>query len=280
MSRLLAMMTNDDSLSAVALEQVRATLSTWAPEPGEGLGLGWLHEQRTLLRKYPATSAPEVELTSALQGLSSRAVMACVGQGSEGSGHDPERIGPFRDPLWLYAQRGQALEPWALMAQAAQLPDFLRRQGASDPEPAQLTMLSLLHSLHAHDVYHQPPHVSATHSERRAQAAARMMRRLQEQAGGQPAAWAFVAMTGRMWMAGQTDACLFWRAWRGLEEPAPAPLYAGQRVRATHHAHFKALMVVAADQAPGPQWSALPAGHVMWSHDWEVRSLALDEVSP
>lgn len=278
MSRLIALMTNDDSLTSVALSQVQRQLSelegsaSQPPATQSGLGLGWLQEGRSLLRKYPAQSASEIGWINALASLPTRAALGYVtDQPLNDLG--PAELPPFRYQSWLYTQVGQVLDEPAMEQQLQGLPDFLRRNVRTEAE-AELNMFNLLHSLHAHDVYHHPTHNAA----RRAYACARMISQLEAALEHPLSNFALAAITERYLLAAQTDAQLYWRTWRGVDEPAPAPLYNGQITRQRHHAHFRATLVISSPTPLPAPFTPVPARHVLWmGQDWEPAIVPIDQ---
>lgn len=271
MSKLIALMTNDNSLSSLAIAESKAALSS---DVGAqvGLGLGWLQEGRSLLRKYPAQSASEVELTAALSSLITRAALGFVSyEGLDEPGL--EHLSPFRYQSWLYAQRGpQPLDEAQQLQWRSSLPDFLARNIQSE-SASEDNLFALLNSLHAHDVYHNPTH----QGERRAHATANMIKQLEVLRQAPLDDFAIMAMTDRYLLAAQAAPCLYWRTWRGIEEPAPEPLYAGQHTRPRQHPHFKALLVISSQTPLDGPWQAIPARHVLWmGADFEPGLIAID----
>lgn len=271
MSKLIALMTNDNSLSALAIAEASAALSSDVGAQ-TGLGLGWLQEGRTLLRKYPAQSASEIELTQALSSLITRAALGFVNhEGSDEPGL--EHLSPFRYQSWLYAQRGaQPLDEAQQLQWRERLPDFLERNIQSE-SASEANLFALLNSLHAHDVYHSPTHQSA----RRAAATAKMIQQLEALRQAPLDDFALMAMTDRYVLAAQGHAGLYWRMWHGIEEPAPEPLYAGQHTRPRQHPHFKALLIVSSEIPLEGAWQAVPARHVLWmGADFEPGLIPID----
>ena len=261
MSKLFAIMTNDDSLLPVALEEEASALEAHLDFSG-GLGLGWLHQDRSLLKKYPSTSAQELSIPRALGSLTTRTIVAAADQGGD---HFTQSMSPYRFRQWLYAQHGQLLTEETLDACIAQLPEFLRVNVRQHTD-AEALFFSLLHSLHAHDVYHQPTH----QAHRRAEATSKMFQALTAAHQATPKDLAMICLTRGYMIACHFGADLYYRTWQGIDEAAPEPLYDGQRTRAQHHKHFKATMVLSASRSPGELWRRVPDGQVLWmGKDWQ-----------
>ncbi len=257
MTQLIGFLSNDDQLTGLALAQAAAALAGLG---AQGWGAGWLQEGRALLRKVPGPSAREIGLGYALGELPARALLAQVyGARAEAGPWQPEAVGPWRHQQWLYAQRGAALgeqrEVWS-----RGLPSFLSHDVIEERDDAVMCR-ALLHSLHAHDVYH-----GAGRGAQRAQALARLLARVSAQRGEEALArFGCVALSERFVMATDRRGQLQYRVWRGIEEPAEEALFPGQRVRPTMHPYFKALLLVSAPAPLGEGWTPVAPGTIVWA---------------
>lgn len=257
MSRFAALWSNDDSLNQWALGEEREALC-WAVEGEAGLGLGWVQEGRSLLQRHPRGQSDTIALGGLLTELRARVALGCI---SPGAAHqEMSELAPFRFRGWLYAAAlEQALGEEAREAIVAALPDFLRRnlEGHSD---AELLFHQVLAALYKRDVFN----MATVEGRLVADALADALEALDGLAPGVAATMQAVVVTERL-VAGVTRGQpMALRQWRGVEEPAPAPLFAGHKPRAVAHAHYKGALLVSGAQPAGARWEQIAAGSIFW----------------
>ena len=257
MMRFTALWSNDDSLNRWALAEARAALR-WDVTGEAGLGLGWVQDGRSLLRRHPGGAGEPMELVGQLSEVRSRTVLGCVDSGA--TMQSVAELAPFRFRGWLYAVEPSAPLGDEVKAAIAQgLPDFLRRNidGTSDGEAL---FHHLLAELYRRDVFNMA-HVEgrvvadalATSLEGIARMAPAAVERLQ-----------CVAMAERLMVGASCGGPMAIRQWRGIEEPAPPPLFAGHRPRAITFGHYKATLILSGAQPAGESWAQLEPDHLFW----------------
>lgn len=262
---------NDDSLTSVALSQVRAELGEDSGgEHWNGLGIGWIQEGRVLERKNPRVTGGVLEPLGLLSDLRSREI---IGFATEAIGASSAELPPHRFRKWLYVEEGATEELDALGAQMIEaLPDFLQRNVPGNAATA-ARFFTLLHELFDQDAFHAASH-------RRAFAAAAIASGLEKLArsteGALERGYASMVATERLLVAATLDRPLFYRVWKGIQAPADKPLFAGHRTRPVEHPHYRALLVMSGEKAPGEQWQTLQPGELLWLDDgWEVKTRSI-----
>ena len=271
MVRFAALWSNDDSLTRWALGEAKAAL-TWEVPGDGGLGLGWVQDGRSLLQRHPRGSDARVELAGLLSELRSRTILGCVDGGGP---QEIAELSPFRFRSWLYAAApSAALGADVKAALVEGLPDFLKRniEGKSDGE---VLFHHLLAELYKRDAFNMP----SVDGKLAADALGASLAGIAAVAPAVVAGLRCVAMTERLVVGATRGGPLAIRQWRGVEEPAPTPLFAGHRPKAVAHPHYKAALIVSGPAPTGAEWAQIAPDHLFWvGRDGATALAALTEL--
>jgi hypothetical protein len=257
MNRFVVLWSNDDSLNQWALSEEREALR-WAVEGEAGLGLGWVQEGRSLLQRHPRVQSDTIELGGLLTELRARVALGCILSGAPRQ--EMSELAPFRFRSWLYAAvLEQALGEEVRGLITATLPDFLRRnlEGHSDVE---LLFHQVLAALYKRDVFN----MAMVDGRLVADALADALAALDGLAPDVAASMQAALVTERLVVGVTRGQPMALRQWRGVEEPAPSPLFAGHKPRAVVHAHYKGALLVSGAQPVGARWEQIAAGSIFW----------------
>ena len=235
MSHILGYLSNDDSLTGKAFEEVA---QAWSPKSVAGLGLGWMQESRTLERKDPRGD-DELDVLAALGGLRSRAIVCRVrGEGEEQS--DSDSMHPFRFKSWMGVARTVAPDLEGVReAIEEELPDFIKTNTRGQGLDEVLFHWHLMH-LFAQDAFH----VARDRPEVSARALGASIVALEERLEGPFERFQVVLMTGRVMLAASVGAPMNVRAWRGIEEEPEEPGAPGSRGRVRKRPYFRGALCV------------------------------------
>ncbi|MFU8806333.1 MAG: class II glutamine amidotransferase, partial [Bradymonadaceae bacterium] len=105
MSQLFGYLSSNDMLTQAVMAQVGHELQAVPLQDRSGLGLGWIQDGRSLLRKHPPKRAATADVASLVTDLPARAIVGHVRHASLGAVTSNE-LQPFRFRTWLYAQGG------------------------------------------------------------------------------------------------------------------------------------------------------------------------------
>jgi hypothetical protein len=262
MSHILGYLSNDDSLTGRAFEEVARE---WSPGATNGVGLGWMQESRTLERKEPRGDG-ELDVFGAISALRSRAVVCRV----RGEGEEPTRsetMHPFRFKSWMGVAR--TVQPSLEGVREAiedELPDFIRTNTRGEGLDEVLFHWHLKY-LFAQDAFHtarQKPGAAA-------RALGASVVALEERLEGRFGRFQAVLMTERVLVAVSVGAPMSVRTWRGIEEPPEEPGAPGSRGRPRERPYFRGALCVGGE-VDGEGWERLPERSVAWvDADWGVR---------
>lgn len=267
MSQVFGYLCSDDSLTAEVMKQEGAPLQAILPEDRVGMGIGWLQEGRSLLRKHPKRKAAEVDIRALVGDVPTRALVGHVRHKDLGKA-GTNRLQPYRFRNWVYAQcgGGEGLEE-ASDALRASVPDHVRRniQGASMAELVFHIFYTKVESSLSITPKNDWPRLYAeklgeTMSELEA---------LSRQVGEKMGTLVAVAVSDRCMAASRIGEPLHYRLIEGIEEPKEKPLFAGHRPKRITHDKFRALLV--ANRIDEENWVEIPDRHVLWvDSDWEI----------
>ncbi len=274
MSQVFGYICSDDSLTGVVMGQEGEPLRAIGPDERVGLGVGYLQDGRSLLRKHPKRKAASVDIPSLLGDIPSRSLVGHVRHSEQGSA-GTKQLQPFRFRNWVYAQSGgsQGLED-TYDSLRASVPDHVRRNIKGT------TMAELIFHIFVTNV--GPDLTKTPRSERPelfARKLAQTMVQLQQSNSdngdnGLGSVQA-VAVTDRCIVATRIGGSLHYRLVEGIEEPEEEPLFAGHKPKTIVHDRFRALLV--ANQIDDDRWEEIPDHSVMWvDRDWEIH---VDEIS-
>ncbi len=268
MSQVFGYICSDDSLTAAVMRQIGAPLRAVPPEDRVGLGIGWLQEGRSLLRKHPKRKAASVDVPSLLADVPSRSLVGHVRHRELGR-VGTKQLQPFRYRNWVYAQKGMDGAFEDIQAALTEgIPDHVRRNigGTSLPE-------TVFHIFCTKMEQRLSNTGTGKHGQMYAQTLGETMGELEKLAkeGDEPELGSLlaVAATDRCMVACRVGEPLFYRVVEGIEEASEEPLFAGHKPRTITHDRFRAVLVASA--VDDDQWEELPDRHVMWvDDDWEV----------
>ncbi len=268
MSQVFGYICSDDSLTTEVMNQIGDSLRAIAPEDRVGLGIGWLQEGRSLLRKHPKRKAASVDVPSLVADVPSRTIVGHVRHKELGRVGTKE-LQPFRFRNWVYAQRG-ASEGFDDVYDTlrASVPDHVQRNIEGT------TMAELVFHIFYTKVESE---LSTTPKAKWRRLYARKLgetmlalyelscKNGNEDIGPLQA----VAVTPRSIVASSIGESLHYRLIEGIEEPTEEPLFAGHKPKAVKHDRFRALLV--ANRVTDDEWVECPDRHVMWVDEkWQV----------
>lgn len=260
--KIMGYLSNDDSLTAVAMAMAGQELDLSAEEWG-GLGVSWLQDGRSLERKNPRVTNGVLDVLGVFSDLPSRSILGFM---TEEIGAEARALQPHRFRKWLYTELDCEPESEDLAALVAQMPDFLQRN-VDARYATMVRFFFLLHELFRRDLFHTAAH----RREDVARACGEAMIALGEARGVPVERYQGLVMTERVMVAVALGEPLYFRRWEGIEVPE-APLFAGHQVRSAKHPHFRAVLISSLAQAPGGEhWEEVPADHVLWIDDtWQA----------
>lgn len=268
MSQVFGYLCSDDSLTAEVIRQFGQPLNRLGSEDRAGLGIGWIQDGRSLLRKHPERQAAEVDVPRLVADIPSRALVGHIRHREMG------RVGalqlqPFRFRDWVWAQRGTKEGQEAVyQALRATVPDHVRRniKGTSMAELLFHIFYTKVESELSRTAQNEWPTLFAT---KMAETVRRLERLSKEHGDEELDSLLAVAVTDRYMVASRLGARLYYRVVEGIEEPGEEPLFAGHRPRRIKHDRFRAVLVTNDVDEPG--WEEIPDRHVMWvDAEWNI----------
>ena len=266
MSQVFGYICSDDSLTSQVMAQAGAPLRAIAPEDRAGLGIGWLQDGRSLLRKHPKKRAAAVDIPSLLADVPSRTVVGHVRHRDLGR-VGTKQLQPFRLRNWVYAQHG-GREGFSEHYQDLRdsVPDHIRRniEGA--------TMAELVFHLFYTKVESQ---LSTTPEGNWRRMYARKLGETisdLEQVNSEMGVLHAVAITPRCLVAArQGEEALSYRLIEGIEVAREEPLFAGHKPKKENHDRFRALILANGVDEDEEGWVQVPERHVLWvDKSWGV----------
>lgn len=273
MSQVFGYLCSDDSLTAEVMRQYGQPLSRLAPEERMGLGIGWLQDGRSLLRKHPERQAAAVEIPLLLADIPTRAMVGHIRHRDMGRA-GALQLQPFRFRDWVWAQRGTKEAPEEVyQALMATVPDHVQRniKGTSLAELLFHIFYTKVESELSRTAQNEWPTLFAT---KMAETMRRLERLSKENGDEERSSLLAVAVTDRYMVASRLGAPLHYRVVEGIEEPGEEPLFAGHRPRTIKHDRFRAVLV--ANHVDEPGWEEIPERHVMWvDAEWNIGFIAI-----
>ncbi len=281
MSHVFGYLCSDDSLTHVVMTEFKGQLTPIPAEDRASLGIGWLQQGRTLVRKHPARPDSTADLIDLLADIPTRAMVAHIQHARSGNLQAAD-LQPFRYRNWVYAQHGgPAGDPTRTQqfidALTSEMPDHLRRnlQGQTSPDVFFHTLLTKLTENDAFTAILPP----AQH----ARVLAKTIHSLQQHAlaaGLDPLdSLLNVVVTERQLVATRVGPPLYYRIFEGIQEPGEKPLFAGHRTRPLEHPQFRAV-IVANHITANDDWTEIPDQHVMWVEPgWQVKTAPIQELA-
>ena len=269
MSQVFGYICSDDSLTSVVMNQVGSPLRAIKAQDRVGLGIGWLQEGRSLLRKHPKRKAASVDVPSLVADLPARSLVGHVRHKEQGR-VGTKQLQPFRFRNWVYTQRG-ATEGFEAVYETlrAAVPDHVGRniEGTTLAELVFHVFYTKVESQLSTTPKAKWPHLYAQKmSETMVQ-----LEKLSHDCGNDGmGSLQALAVTDRCIVASCIEEPLHYRLVEGIDEPKEAPLFAGHKPKKIKHDRFRALLV--ANRVTDEEWIKIPDRHVMWvDEDWEVQ---------
>lgn len=274
MSQVFGYICSDDSLTAEVMSQVGQPLRAIAPEERIGLGIGWLQEGRSLLRKHPKRKAASVDIPSLLADVPTRSLVGHVRHRDQGRA-GTKQLQPFRFRNWVYAQAGVEGSSQELHETLkTSIPDHVRRNIAGSTL-AELLFHTFYTKVESRLSKTSTAEWSRLYARKLGQTAIQLESLEREQGRDEEISLLSVAATDRCLVACRMGQPLSYLLVEGIEEASEAPLFAGHKPRTINHDRFRALMVANKVDAEG--WQEIPDRHVLWvDDDWEVNLEAMD----
>jgi glutamine amidotransferase len=221
-----------------------------------------------------------VTLSSLLSDIPSQAIIGHERDSSE-QAVDTLDLQPFSYRTWVYAQAGGVDALDAVTDELKNdIPDHIRRniEGETVEELCFHRFLTVLSD-------RGDLELTKKDASRGAEALARSVRaiesRLEDVAASDGCLGAdVVTVSDRLLLAARTQGPMYYRVWRGIEEPVEEPLFAGHRPKPDQHPHFKAVIVTnEMNGNPGDAWHLLERQQVLWvDDDWNVQVADIDEL--
>jgi predicted glutamine amidotransferase len=270
MSQIFGYLCSNQSLTAAVMEQVGGPLQAASDRERTALGIGWLQDGRSLLRKHPRKRAATIDIPDLLSDVPTRALVGHVRHRDEGK---PRSVQPFRFRNWVYAQRGELpLVEEDHRELRGSIPDHVARniQGASVAEVLFHQFFAEVESRYSITPEHE---LTTLYVETLQDIVARVEWRLKT-AHDQPRSLQLIAVTERFLAAINIGESLSYRFLEGIEVDSEKPLFAGHRPKKVHHDKFRALLISSGVEEP--EWETLPDRSVLWvGADWSPRIASL-----
>lgn len=250
MSHIIGYRCSDPTVSSHLLMALDDEMSLHPPGPSGGVGLGWLQDERSLLRNHPKPPAGLPSLLTMISDLPARTVVGHV----RAQGLSPlaaANLAPFRFKKWLWVSPTSDELPPEI---TSEIPDHISQNihGNSQAEWAFHVTLSELNRL---ELLENPERdVKAVVS-----AFSRSMAYLQ--ALGIMVGPVILA-TGKWMLAMSSGETLKYRTVSGYEIQEE-PLFAGHKPRTQNYPAFRAMMMTTAPVV-GSKWKEIPANQIVW----------------
>lgn len=260
MSQVFGVFCSTDSLTGSLLEQFGSPLEAFDPSKREALGIGWLQDGRSLVRKHPSRLAQRADLLPLLADIPCRGVIGQVRHVEEGKS-TLEDLQPFRYRNFVFALSGESQR----LVQSAQelrgdLPDHIARnlQGSTGAEIFFHYFYTLVEARVSstarqewHQCYEEALGVAFGH--------------LRDQP------LSALCLSDRVLLAATGEAPLFYRLVDGLEEDAEKPLFAGHKPKRVKHPQFRGFLISGGHEVEQPEWKRVPPNSTLRiDQDWKV----------
>jgi predicted glutamine amidotransferase len=249
-SHIIGYRCSDPTVSSHLLRALDKEMSLHPPGASGGVGLGWLQDERSLLRNHPKPPAGLPSLLTMISDLPARTVIGNV----RAPGLAPlaaANLAPFRFKKWLWVSPTCDELPADI---TSEIPDHIGQniRGNSQAEWAFHLVLAELSRL---ELLENPERdVKAVVS-----AFSRSMAHVHElEMGVGPV----ILATSKWMLAMSTDETLKFRTVNAYEIQEE-PLFAGHKPRTQNYPAFRAMMMTTAP-VTGAQWQEAPANQIVW----------------
>lgn len=262
MGRQFAYLSNDKSLTDLALGACGDSLTLDDGKPVDGWGVGYFTDERPLVRKRPTRLDGPVDMRQFVDDVRSNCVVGHLRRGT-GASPTPANTQPFRFRSWLFTHVGQAADnPTVSAALRETLPDFLRRnlRGDSDSEVALHVFFDHLrkHAKLEHAIV--PPDVLFAAARATLADIDRVNR---DNDAAQPPTLDLLFTSGRVLVAtNHSRSTLAYMTLDGIDR-VEQPLFAGHQGKTTEHAHFKSVIVTWDPNGTDGDWTTVEPGHLL-----------------
>ncbi len=273
MSQVFGYICSDDSLTAEVMKQAGEPLRAIAPEERIGLGVGYLQDGRSLLRKHPKRKAASVDVPSLLADIPSRSMVGHVRHKSRGRA-GTKQLQPFRYRKWVYAQSGasQGLrDTYDALRQT--VPDHVRRniEGTTMAELIFHIFVTKVESDLSKTPQGERPKMYA---DKLAETMVQLQKLNTNNGDDGLGSLQVVAVTDRCIVGARIGGSLHYRLIEGIEQPEEEPLFAGHKPKTVMHDRFRALLV--ANGVDDDDWEEIPDQSVMWvDRSWEIHRVKI-----
>ncbi len=250
MSHIIGYRCSDPTVSSHLLKALDDEMALHPPGASGGVGLGWLQDERSLLRNHPKPPVDLPSLPTMISDLPARTVVGHV----RTPGLAPlsaANLAPFRFKKWLWVSPSSDELP---AATTSEIPDHISQniRGTSQSEWAFHVVLSELNRLELLD--NPERDVKGVVS-----AFSRSMAYLQDSG----IMVSPVILATNKWMLAMSGAeTLKFRTVNGYEIQEE-PLFAGHKPRTQNYPAFRAMMMTTSPVI-GTQWQEVPANQIVW----------------
>lgn len=250
MSHIFGYICSDRSVTHQLFKDLQPHLELHDPASSSGVGMGWMQEDRSLLRNHPKPSAGLADLLSLASDLPSRTIVGHV-RGPNVGAVSAADLAPFRFRRWLWVSADASV----VSGEPLPLPDHIRQNlhGHSTSEwlfHAVLAELSEADVLDSFEVLSKPVVAAVQRGIEKAR-----------EAGIKSLEPAILATN--KWMLGlNAEHALFYRVIKGYEifdEPA----FAGHKPRGKQYPSFRAALLTNG-LVSGEGWHPVQANHAVW----------------
>ncbi len=261
MSQVFGYICSDDRLTAAVMQQAGESLGAVPREARVGLGIGYLQDGRSLLRKRPKGRAASVNLPSLISDIPSQSMVGHIRHERMGRVGNKE-LQPYRFRDWVYAQCGLGEGAEKFQEPLVEgLPDHVERNVGGTA-----TAEAVFHEFYRRVESELGTTAKAKRPRLYARALAETIAELEklsrEQRDRGLENFQAVAVTDRCMVAANIGGGMSYRVFEGIEVAEEEPLFAGHKPQVTYHDRFRAVMI--ANAISDPEWESLEDRELMW----------------
>lgn len=244
MTQIFGYICSDRNVTGDLFKALHDELPLYSTHDSAGFGLGWIQEDRSLLRTHPKPTPSTPSLLHLLTDLPSRVMVATVRKPGDSSVSSQD-LPPFRFRRWVWASTE------AGRASTVGLPDYIR-QNIHGRSAAETVFHAVLRELHAGDGVDNPliedSHVASA---------------IHRAVHGLDSVPTLLLATGKRMFGLAGTEPLFYKLYQGyelFEEPA----FAGHKPKPRQLPAFRATVLTnVAPPAAHAGWLEVPAGRVI-----------------
>lgn len=244
MTQIFGYICSDRNVTADLFKGLHEELGLYSAQDSAGFGMGWIQEDRSLLRTYPKPAPGTPSLLNLLADLPSRVMVATVRKPGERSVSSND-LAPFRFRRWVWASTE------APGATADGLPDYIR-QNIHGRSSAEALFHAVLKELHAVDGIDDPKIDDA-----------RVAAAISRAVAGLERFPTLLLATGKRMFALAGEQPLFYRLYEGYELQEE-PAFAGHKPKPRTLPAFRAAVLTTAPSGLAREdWREVPTGQVI-----------------